>query len=53
MKLYAHYVGTGKHKYLLISTDITGRDVVLRFTVDGKKEAKAKAKEHNATPWNF
>jgi len=47
----AHYVKHGARHFLIISD--TMRPVGPQVELTGKREAKAQAKVHNATPWNF
>jgi len=38
---------------LTICKDIEGREVVFALCANGKRNARAIAKKHNAQPWNF
>jgi hypothetical protein len=50
----AHYTN-GKQPTLCIAQTVNGQRVWLaeRIAVAGKREARAVAKAHGATPWNF
>ena len=52
--MYAHYFATGKNKTLLITSGPTVcLSTAKTIQVAGKKEARTKAAELNAKPWNF
>jgi hypothetical protein len=51
--MYAHYYATKKTKILLITPDEKASLILKKFEVKGKVAARKKAKELNATPWNF
>jgi len=51
--MYAHYTATKTVKFVTLSSTMRPDSNAMRHIVTNKKEARAVAATHNATPWNF